>query len=141
MVDFFGFGLPDVTKEVMSMHHSHDENHHLIPQVGDSMVTNLRRPIFTLLEDTGPGVHDTVVSACCQYLYQQQIGKVSRSCSMSLSAYMMVIEVPQQCGVCLLSVPLPTAGWQGKASFDVDPHLFAWQIWLQHRNKRQVPCF
>ena len=58
------------------MHHSHDENHHLIPQVGDSMVTNLRRPIFTLLEDTGPGVHDTVVSACCQYLYQQQIGKV-----------------------------------------------------------------
>lgn len=74
VVDFFGFGLPDVKKEVMSMHHSHDETHRLIPQVGDSMVTNLRRPIFTLLEDTGPGVHDTTVAACDQYLYQQQIG-------------------------------------------------------------------
>ena len=59
------------------MHHSHDETHRLIPKVGDSMVTNLRRPIFTLLEDTGPGVHDTTVSACDQYLYQQQIGVVS----------------------------------------------------------------
>ncbi len=77
VVDFFGFGLPDVKKEVMSMHHSHDEIHRLIPQVGDSMVTNLRRPIFTLLEDTGPGVHDTTVAACDQYLYQQQIGVVS----------------------------------------------------------------
>lgn len=61
------------------MHHSHDETHRLIPQVGDSMVTNLRRPIFTLLEDTGPGVHDTTVAACDQYLYQQQIGVVSKS--------------------------------------------------------------
>ena len=79
VVDFFGFGLPDVKKEVMSMHHSHDETHRLIPQVGDSMVTNLRRPIFTLLEDTGPGVHDTTVAACDQYLYQQQIGVVRTS--------------------------------------------------------------
>ena len=77
VVDFFGFGLPDVKKEVMSMHHSHDAFGRLIPRVGDSMVTNLRRPIFTMLEDTGPGVHDTTVSACDQYLYQQQIGVVS----------------------------------------------------------------
>lgn len=98
VVDFFGFGLPDVKKEVMSMHHSHDENHHLIPQVGDSMVTNLRRPIFTLLEDTGPGVHDTVVSACCQYLYQQQIGKEAaakhNSCTSNLHAALKSIGHP-----------------------------------------------
>ena len=37
-------------------------------QVGDTAVTNLRRPIFTLVEDTGPGVHDTTVAACDQYL-------------------------------------------------------------------------
>lgn len=85
VVDFFGFGLPDVKKEVMSMHHSHDEFGRLIPTVGDSMVTNLRRPIFTLLEDTGPGVHDTTVSACDQYLYQQQIGAVS-CCGLTLRA-------------------------------------------------------
>ena len=85
-MDFFGFGLPDVKKEVMSMHHSHDEFGRLIPRVGDSMVTNLRRPIFTLLEDTGPGVHDTTVSACDQYLYQQQIGVVS-CCRVSVRAY------------------------------------------------------
>lgn len=98
VVDFFGFGLPDVRKEIMSMHHSHDETHRLIPKVGDSMVTNLRRPIFTLLEDTGPGVHDTTVSACDQYLYQQQIGmeaaKEHDSCINNLHNAMNAIGHP-----------------------------------------------
>eukprot|EP00891_Asterochloris_glomerata_P008240 jgi/Astpho2/8240/fgenesh1_pg.00122_%23_19_t len=74
VVDFFGFGLPDIRKEMMSMHHTHDAWGSLVPKVGDTAVTNLRRPIFTLVEDTGPGVHDTTVAACDQYLYIQQIG-------------------------------------------------------------------
>lgn len=74
VVDFFGFGLPDIRTEAMSMHHTHDSWGALIPQVGDTAVTNKRRPIFTLLEDTGPGVHDTTVAACDKYLYIQQIG-------------------------------------------------------------------
>ena len=35
VVDFFGFGLPDVRKEMMSMHHTHDAWGSLVPKVRD----------------------------------------------------------------------------------------------------------
>ena len=38
-------------------------------QVGESLVTNQRRPILTLVEDTSPGVHDTLIAACDRYRY------------------------------------------------------------------------
>jgi uncharacterized protein YcgI (DUF1989 family) len=38
-------------------------------QVGDSLVTNQRRPILTLVEDTSPGIHDTLIAACDRYRY------------------------------------------------------------------------
>ena len=31
---------------------------------GDALVTNRRRPILTLVEDTSPGLHDTLIAAC-----------------------------------------------------------------------------
>ena len=43
-------------------------------QVGDVMVTSRRKPILTVIEDTGPGVHDTLVAACDHHLYEQQLG-------------------------------------------------------------------
>ena len=49
----------------------------LIPfpvQPGDVMVTSRRKPILTVIEDTGPGVHDTLVAACDHHLYEQQLG-------------------------------------------------------------------
>jgi uncharacterized protein YcgI (DUF1989 family) len=39
-------------------------------QVGESMVTNCRRPILTLIEDTSPGIHDTLIAACDRYRYE-----------------------------------------------------------------------
>ena len=87
------------------MHHSHDEIHRLIPKVGDSMVTNLRRPIFTILEDTGPGVHDTTVSACDQYLYQQQIGVVSLAL---WGLRVALVSVYQMMGHQMSDVHIPT---------------------------------
>ena len=38
------------------------------------MVTSRRKPILTIMEDTGPGVHDTLVAACDHHLYEQQLG-------------------------------------------------------------------
>ena len=38
------------------------------------MVTSRRKPILTVIEDTGPGVHDTLVAACDHHLYEQQLG-------------------------------------------------------------------
>lgn len=41
----------------------------LIPQAGDKLLTNKRRPILTVMEDTC-GVHDLLIAACDIYRYQ-----------------------------------------------------------------------
>lgn len=37
---------------------------HLRPQVNDVLISNLRQPMLTLVEDSSPGVHDTLIAAC-----------------------------------------------------------------------------
>ena len=39
--------------------------------MGDILVTNRRRPILTLVEDTSPGIHDTVLCACNRQIYEE----------------------------------------------------------------------
>ena len=46
------------------MEHSRLHMGKLNPGVGDTLVTNRRRPILTLVEDTSGGVHDTLLAAC-----------------------------------------------------------------------------
>ena len=70
VVDSWAFDATDMT-EYMSMNHSHVAIDKLGPVPGDAMVTNHRRPILTLLEDTTPGVHDTLVAACDRWRYEQ----------------------------------------------------------------------
>ena len=41
------------------------------PKLGDVMITNQRRKILKFLEDTSPGVHDTMMAACDRYRYEQ----------------------------------------------------------------------
>ncbi len=43
-------------------------------QAGDVLVTGRRMPILTFMEDTGPGVHDTLVAACSHELYEIVLG-------------------------------------------------------------------
>lgn len=69
VVDTWAFNRADM-KEFMSMEHSRSGNHHIIPRVGDAMLTNRRRPILTLLEDTSGGIHDTLCAACDRYRYE-----------------------------------------------------------------------
>jgi uncharacterized protein YcgI (DUF1989 family) len=40
------------------------------PKVGDTLLTNLRRPILTLEADTSPGIHDTLMAACDRWRYE-----------------------------------------------------------------------
>ena len=40
------------------------------PVDGDALVTNRRRPILTLEEDSSPGVHDTLIAACDVHRYR-----------------------------------------------------------------------
>lgn len=69
VVDTWAFNAQDIA-EFMSMEHSRTAMLRLHPTVGDALLTNRRRPILTLAEDTSGGVHDTLLAACDRYRYQ-----------------------------------------------------------------------
>src|SRR4030081_2218648 len=63
VVDTWAFCRADLN-EFMSNEHTRAHSLHLIPQPGDVLRTNQRRPILTLIEDTSGGIHDTLIAAC-----------------------------------------------------------------------------
>ena len=69
VVDTWAFNATDLT-EHMSMEHSRVHFLKLRPAVGDTFVTDRRRPVLTLVEDTSPGAHDTVLAACDSRRYE-----------------------------------------------------------------------
>ena len=69
VVDTWAFRRDDLT-EFMSMEHSRTSLGRIMPAAGQSMVTNRRRPILTLVEDTSGGIHDTLLAACDRYRYE-----------------------------------------------------------------------
>jgi len=76
VVDMWAFNRQDVT-EFMSMEHSRASILRLIPHVGDTMLSNRRRPMLKLTEDTWSGSHDTLMAACDRYRYQELGGKAN----------------------------------------------------------------
>lgn len=70
VVDFWAVHAerPEVA---MSMQHSRIRWRNLRPRPGDAMLDEEREPILTLLADTSPGVHDTVIAACDPFRYAQ----------------------------------------------------------------------
>jgi uncharacterized protein YcgI (DUF1989 family) len=70
VVDTWAFSAGDMG-EFMSMDHSRTALMRLIPAVGDTLVTNRRRAILSLVADTSPGVHDTLIAACDSARYAQ----------------------------------------------------------------------
>ena len=69
VVDTWAFNAADLT-EFMSMEHLRQVLSRIIPRPGDPLATNQRRPILTLVEDTSPGVHDTLMAACDIWRYR-----------------------------------------------------------------------
>jgi uncharacterized protein YcgI (DUF1989 family) len=69
VVDTWAFSSSNL-KEFMSMEHTRPHILKITPKVGDVMLTNQRRPILTVLEDTSRGIHDTVIAACDKYRYK-----------------------------------------------------------------------
>ncbi len=57
-------------REWMSMEHSRLHMGRVNPRLGDTLVTNARRPVLTLAEDTSGGVHDTLLAACDRSRYE-----------------------------------------------------------------------
>jgi len=69
VVDTWAFNAADL-REFMSMEHSRVAIGRIIPGVGDTLVTNKRRPILTVVEDTSGGIHDTLFAACDRWRYE-----------------------------------------------------------------------
>ena len=68
IVDTWAFNAHD-TSEYLSMQHTRAYLDKVIPAAGDDLVSNRRRPMLRFLEDTSPGVHDTLIAACDIYRY------------------------------------------------------------------------
>ena len=68
VVDTWAFNAADL-KEFMSMEHTRAQIVAIMAKLGDSYMTNKRRPILSLTEDTSGGVHDTLIAACDRYRY------------------------------------------------------------------------
>lgn len=70
VLDTWAFNATDLT-EHMSMAHTRSVNSTIYPAVGTVLVTSRRRPILTLLDDTSPGLHDTLLCACNLEIYRE----------------------------------------------------------------------
>jgi len=69
VVDTWCFSA-EILREFMSMEHMRPTLGRLWPRQGDALHSNRRRPILTLVEDTSPGRHDTIIAACDRYRYK-----------------------------------------------------------------------
>jgi uncharacterized protein len=63
VADTFAFRADDVS-EYHSAEHTRVHVSRLFPLLGESFVTNRRRPILRLEEDRTPGIHDMLCAAC-----------------------------------------------------------------------------
>jgi uncharacterized protein YcgI (DUF1989 family) len=91
VVDTWAFNAQDLT-EFMSMEHSRAAMEKIIPEVGDVFVTNRRRPILQVIEDTTPGIHDTLIAACDRYRYEQLgCAEYHDNCTDNLAAAMKAL--------------------------------------------------
>ena len=68
VVDTWCFNADDM-REFMSMEHLRATLGKVFPEIGDALVTNRRRPILHLEEDSSPGRHDTAIAACDVHRY------------------------------------------------------------------------
>ncbi|GAA3747722.1 urea carboxylase-associated family protein [Salinactinospora qingdaonensis] len=61
--DLFAFTRAD-PREYLSAAHTRAHVGRLFPAIGEEFVTNHRRPLLTLVDDTSPGRHDMLIAAC-----------------------------------------------------------------------------
>ena len=101
VLDSWAFSAADA-HEYMCMQHTHSVNSSINIEPGWNLVTNRRRPILQLVEDSSPGKHDTVLCACNSAIYAE-LGVTGdhRSCEDNLH------EVLRANGISLTFTPPP----------------------------------
>src|SRR4051812_17847277 len=70
VLDTWAFAAENVY-EYMSMEHTRAINNRLVPRIGERYVSATFLPMFTVLEDTSPGVHDTLMCCCSAKSYER----------------------------------------------------------------------
>lgn len=106
VVDFWALGLdsrhelscPPLELEYMSMSHTRASTNLLSPRVNTTLLTNLRAPILQLIEDTTPGIHDTLIPACDPIRYRLLgVEEWHASCAENfhLALQKLSVEVPE----------------------------------------------
>ncbi|MCR9121359.1 MAG: urea carboxylase-associated family protein [Phyllobacteriaceae bacterium] len=68
--DLWAFCADDM-RELLSMEHVRTALGRTMPRPRDVLVSNRRRPMLELVEDSSPGVHDTTIAACDAARYRQ----------------------------------------------------------------------
>ena len=93
VVDTWAFNAADLS-EFMSMEHTRTALARVMVATGDVLVTNRRRPILTIVVDTSPGIHDTLLAACDSYRYEQ-LGCIGfhDNCTDNLTAALAELDV------------------------------------------------
>lgn len=70
VLDTWAF-LRDDPNELLSMEHSREVLQKIFFEPGDKLFTNRYRTILTILKDTSPGGHDTLIAACSRKMYER----------------------------------------------------------------------
>jgi len=119
VVDTWAFSADDPT-EFMSMEHSRGAMQKVNPGSGDTLRSNRRRPMLTIVEDTSGGIHDTLIAACDRYRYEQ-LGHVGHhdNCTDNLATALATLglaapETPSPLNL-FMNIPI---GREGSISFE-----------------------
>src|SRR5690242_21770897 len=70
VVDTWVFARGSAT-EFLSMEHNRGKLYKLFFEPGDTLISNLRRPLVVITADTSTGRHDTLCSACDAGSYEE----------------------------------------------------------------------
>jgi uncharacterized protein YcgI (DUF1989 family) len=105
----------------MSMEHTRATLVKIMPAVGDFLYTTRRRPILKIVEDTSPGIHDTLMAACDSHRYGLLGCKEYHdNCTDNLWAamYGLGLTPPETPSPLNLFMNIP---WQGAGELSFDP--------------------
>ncbi|MCA9862753.1 MAG: DUF1989 domain-containing protein [Thermomicrobiales bacterium] len=91
VADFVAF-VAGNTAEFVSTAHTRVANMNIVPQMGMSLYTNLRQPIFEVTEDT-VGRHDMLVAACDRARYEALDAPGHANCRQALTEALGEYEV------------------------------------------------
>jgi uncharacterized protein len=117
VADTFAFRADNLS-EYHSAEHTRVHVNRLFPRPGEHFVTNHRRPILLLEEDTSPGIHDMLCAACDPERYTGLgVAGWHASCRENLERAMAElgferIEVPQPINL-FMNIPVGADGGLG----------------------------